>query len=291
MLDIDKIYCGDCLDLIKQVADGSVDCICTDPPYLYLDTSNKNSSWDLQFDEDGLFEEWKRVLKPKGMIILFGRGESFYRWNTKLIQLGFPFKEEIIWYKKRPSTPLTPISRVHETVSILGEGSIRTSYFPSIENYDVDLEALERDIYRIKTTLNNPKHMQELLNYIQDGIVAKREQHQVFDITMPKKEKTYSHARHVSFYKHAEKVKEMSVIKVTESVMGRVHPTQKPIRLLERLLNLASDKGDVVLDCFMGSGTTGLACQNTGRHFIGFEKDETFCRVSKERVNSNRKLF
>ncbi|MEL5717246.1 DNA methyltransferase, partial [Treponema pedis] len=109
-----EIQQGDCCELIKKLPDASVDAIITDPPYLYL----KNQKLDTPFNEDIFFNETKRVLKDSGFIVIFGRGSAFYRWNTRLADLGFTFKEEIIWDKKMITSPVLPLSRVHETVSL-----------------------------------------------------------------------------------------------------------------------------------------------------------------------------
>ena len=120
ILERNKSYKGDCIELMKYLPDESVDVICTDPPYLYL----KNQKLDRHFDETEYFNQVKRVLKKDGFIILFGRGTSFYRWNTILADLGFTFKEEIIWDKSYLTSPLMALSRVHETVSIHTKGCL-----------------------------------------------------------------------------------------------------------------------------------------------------------------------
>ena len=123
---LNKIYNEDCLEGMKRIPDNSVDCILTDPPYLYL----KNQKLDRPFDELVFFSECKRVLKKDGFIVLFGRGTSFYRWNCILADMGFTFKEEIIWDKIKSSSPLLPIQRVHETISIhcIGNKKIKKSH-------------------------------------------------------------------------------------------------------------------------------------------------------------------
>lgn len=103
-----NLYNEDCLIGMKRIPDASVDCVLTDPPYLYL----KNQKLDRSFDEQAFFAEVKRILKKDGFIVMFGRGTSFYRWNTILADLGFNFKEEIIWDKSYISSPLMAISRV-----------------------------------------------------------------------------------------------------------------------------------------------------------------------------------
>ena len=79
-MEFNKIYNEDCINGIGRIPDASIDCVLTDPPYLYL----KNQKLDRPFDESTLFLEFKRVLKPTGFVVLFGRGTSFYRWNTIL---------------------------------------------------------------------------------------------------------------------------------------------------------------------------------------------------------------
>ena len=111
--DIELLH-GDCTELLSQIPDGSIDAIITDPPYGYL----KNQKLDIPFNETVFFNETKRVLKPAGFIVLFGRGAAFYRWNTMLADLGFVFKEEVIWNKVQTTSPVLPLSRVHEMVSI-----------------------------------------------------------------------------------------------------------------------------------------------------------------------------
>jgi len=72
------------------------------------------------------------------------------------------------------------------------------------------------------------------------------------------------------------------------STKVRLHPTEKPNELLERLLRIHSNEGDIVLDPFMGSGTTGVACKNQGRDFIGIELDKKYFEIAKERINQSR---
>lgn len=84
-------YNDDCITILREIPNESVDVILTDPPYLYL-----KHKLDRPFDEQVFFNEAKRVLKKDGFIVLFGRGTSFYRWNTILADMGFQFKEEIV---------------------------------------------------------------------------------------------------------------------------------------------------------------------------------------------------
>ena len=276
-----NIYQGDCLELIKGIPDGSVDCIVTDPPYLYL-----KHRLDRHFDEDTLFAEWKRVLKPNGMIAVFGRGESFHRWNVKLNQLGFPFKEEIIWNKIRPSSPVLPLVRVHETISILGDGKINVCYVPYLEvrKYN-DFHYIVDDIKRIKSGLNNPKEFDLLLKYAENKELHYLRPHRSkYGVTLSNK-LSFRNNRSVDCLKSIiNGFKERDIITENFNDKNRVHPTQKSVRLIERLLALVSNPGEVVLDCFLGSGTTAVAAINTGRKYIGFELDAEYFATCQRRI-------
>lgn len=153
-----NLYNGDCLEEMKSIPDESIDAIITDPPYLYL----KNQDFDKAFDEDGVFNECKRILKKSGFIVLFGRGTSFYRWNYILDKLGFTFKEEIIWNKKMTSTIFNPISRTHETISVYTKenGKINNVKVPYTVARKYDLQNIVNDVKRIKGALKNDKKLE-----------------------------------------------------------------------------------------------------------------------------------
>ena len=102
-----KMSCEDNEKLMSRLKDESIDIICIDPPYKYL----KNQKLEVDFDELKFFTEAKRVLTKDGFIIMFGRGISFYRMSCILSDLGFTFKEEIIWDKTQCSSPLMSLSR------------------------------------------------------------------------------------------------------------------------------------------------------------------------------------
>ena len=106
------LYLGTMEQTIHQIHD--VNHILTDPPYLYIKTHDFDKAWDEQL----FFENAKRLLPDDGFIALFGRGASFYRWNTCLAALGFVFKEELIWNKIYITNPCNNLARTHETISL-----------------------------------------------------------------------------------------------------------------------------------------------------------------------------
>ncbi|MDR3286889.1 MAG: hypothetical protein LBT27_05560, partial [Prevotellaceae bacterium] len=184
MIEINKIYNEDCLDGMQQIDDNSIDCILTDPPYLYL----KNQKLDRPFDEQVLFNEAKRVLKKDGFIVLFGRGTSFYRWNCILADLGFSFKEEIIWNKTQHTSPVLPMSRVHETIAIFtkGKGTINKVKVAYLEMRKNNIDSIATDIKRIKSAINNKLSFSEIIDYLDNNKFTLRYECAGFGITHSK---------------------------------------------------------------------------------------------------------
>ena len=164
-----QLYNADNLEVMATLSDESIDVICIDPPYLYL----KNQKLERPFDEQKFFAECKRLLTKKGFIVMFGRGTSFYRWNTILDSLGFVFKEEVIWDKSYVSSPLMPMSRIHETISILTkkEGVINKVKIPYLEMKRHDIDSIVTDIKRMKSALKNTKSLNAVLEFLENNKV------------------------------------------------------------------------------------------------------------------------
>jgi site-specific DNA-methyltransferase (adenine-specific) len=285
---LNKIYNEDCLTGMQRIDANSIDCILTDPPYLYL----KNQKLDRPFEEPAFFNEAKRVLKPDGFIVLFGRGTSFYRWNCMLANLGFTFKEEVIWNKRQPTSPVLALARIHETVSIHtpGHGKINSVKVPFLEKYEYEPEKIKRTIDRIATAFGNRKSFDLLKKYYEDGYKEYSLAKDKYNITRSASS-TYNQNRTAIFAQGLEEgIKEQSIICQTRNHYNSIHPTQKPVRLLERLLALVAKENDLVLDPFSGSGSTAMACINTNRHFIGFEIDKEFYDISINRLAENPEL-
>lgn len=288
-MELNKIYNEDCIEGMKRIESGSVDCILTDPPYLYL----KNQKLDREFNETAFFDECNRILKKDGIIVLFGRGTSFYRWNTILADLGFKFKEEIVWNKSYCTSPLMPLSRVHETISIhaKGKGKINKVKVPYLEMREHDLTGLVTDLKRLKTVFRNTKSFDAVLRYLELNEFNFKDPTFKHRITTTgdygDADRATGVARSIQ-----EGMNEKSVITQNNDHYTAIHPTQKPVRLLERLMALVSKQGDTILDPFSGSGATMIAAWNTGRNAIGFEIDKEYFDKGNERIASvERRLF
>lgn len=325
-----KLYNCDNAELMAKLPDESIDIICTDPPYLYL----KNQKLEREFNEQLFFSECKRLLTKNGFIILFGRGESFYRWNTILADLGFTFKEEIIWNKSHCTSPLMNISRVHETITIFtkGKGKINKVKVPYLEMKSHDLNSVIGDVIRMKSILKNTKSLDAVLSFLEnnqrdtsDGCDANKLN---ISSKITKENRCVSVARSIydglneksiirtdrtdcdrftKFEVNADKRKtgdrcanamqsicfglnEKSIIKQVREHYSAIHPTQKPVRLLERLLALVipdKPKNEIVVaDFFGGSFSTMEAVYNMGMQGIACEIDKEYFESGKKRIES-----
>lgn len=282
-IQMNTIYHQDCITGMRDLPSDSVDCILTDPPYKYL----KNQKLEVDFDEVEFFTQAKRVLKKNGFIVLFGRGTSFYRWNTMLADLGFTFKEEIVWDKSYCTSPLMALSRVHETVSIhtKGKGVINRVKVPYLEMKGHDIDAIVTDIKRLKTTFKNTKSLDAVLEYLENNV------RDMYNKAPTHKNRTCTRGdfmgadRTESIFRGIEQgMNEKTIIRQAREHYDTIHPTQKPVRLLERLLALVTKRGDLVLDPFSGSGSTAVACINAGREFVGYEIDSEYHSLSAKRI-------
>lgn len=284
-MELNKIYNQDCLVGIKEIKDKSVNVILTDPPYLYL-----NHKLDRPFDENELFKEWDRVLKEDGFIVLFGRGESFHRWNYMLNRMGWKFKEEIIWNKRSVSNPLNPLARVHETISVLSKkGSLKKHKVPYTTMRKYDIDGIVSDVKILKRVLKNHKALNRLLEFLETGEESMKPNAIKSAISVSPTMKTAS--REVGVLKSITVgMNEKSVINIGR--VGRkslIHPTQKPVELIERLLMCVTGENATVLDCFVGSGSTPIACINQKCNYIGFEIDKKYYELAKERIDNHIK--
>ena len=282
-MELDKIYNSDCLDFFPQIEDSSVGVILTDPPFLYL----KNQKLEKAFDEEEFFSQSKRVLKEDGFLLFFGRGESFYRWNNIVASFGFTFKEEIIWNKVRTTSPVLPLSRCHETIVVWTKknGKIRRCYVPYFEK-KTDYDSVIADIKRLKSVLCNQKELDAVLSFLETGRKTYEQNNNVTKFKTSVQD-TCSSSRCqnvVSMIRNG--ALESSIISVVKNTYKSIHPTEKPVRLLERLISLVSDKGDIILDPFCGSGSTCEAARNMGRHFIGVEIDAEYFSGAYNRMMS-----
>ena len=235
------LKCGDCLELMKDIPDESIDMILCDLPY-----GTTACKWDNIIPFEPLWEQYKRIIKDHGAIVLFGT-EPF---TSKLIISNIKmFKYSWVWDKVKANGHLVAKHRpMQRTENILVFGKQRINYIPQMTE-------------RKKVKISKEYKRTELI-----GGQSKR-QSKIISKKYPTNVLVYSNANQ----------------------KGKLHPTQKPVALLEYLIKTYTTEGETVLDNCMGSGSTGVACVNTNRNFIGIELDEKYFNIAKERIEKYNK--
>jgi site-specific DNA-methyltransferase (adenine-specific) len=295
------LYQGDCLEILKGLADNSVDFICGDPPYGIL-----KHRIETQIDIAEYFRQCYRVLKKDCFNMYFGRQPTLTTWNSEAFKL-FAYKQEIIWYKRQRSSPMNDMGRVFENIMVtmkgfrkinqvarpytdvkdsLSEfthvGSISKSFNSVMQpykdrlSYDNALAYLNGE--NSVLNLNLGKHKNNALSSICSDI-------DIYDSDIKWVDRVLNGIKPqnlISFMSHNKQRHDMSGNGGGDNNLK--HPTVKPVNMLEYLILLCTNEGDTVLDPFMGTGTTGIACANTGRNFIGMELDPEYFVLSQERI-------
>lgn len=238
---------GDCLELMKDIPDGSVDMILCDLPY-----GTTACKWDTIIPFEPLWEQYERIIKDNGAIVLTA-SQPF----TSALIMSNPkmFKYEIIWEKSKASNFLLAkkqILKAHENVLIFYKKT--ATYNPQKTQgkpYSGDKRAGKKgSLTDVFNNVPNPTFR----NGSKDGL---------------------RYPRSVQYFK------------TSESEGKTTHPTQKPVALFEYLIKTYTNEGETVLDNCMGSGTTGVACKNLDRNFIGMELDETYFQIAKDRIENH----
>ena len=285
-----KVYNADCLEIMQRLVNKGmqVDAIITDPPYGYLD--HKLDKW---FDNNKFFELAYRLVKKDGFLIFFGRGVENARRMVIAEDVGFKFKEEIVWNKKHTSTITLNLHRIHEMVYIFtkGNGTINKVYKPATDEifiYDKDeyIKVLEHDITRLIGKINNIKNFNEFEKWRNGGIKENHESK--FKVAV--NDLNYNNDRPYNVFNKYNKgrvVKSIvSIYNTVRSTHTQIHPTEKPVKLMEILIELVDDGSNdfTVLDPFAGSCATGVACYNMNKNFIGCEIDNEYFNAAVNRI-------
>lgn len=257
---LNKITQGDCLEVMKSIPAGFVDMILCDLPYTFKGkhrvTGNK---WDLPVDLDRLWEHYRRLIKPEGAIVLTATNP----FASYLVMSNMEmFKYEWVWEKDNGSNfvhvKYQPF-RVHEQILVFGKWP--TTYNQSGRYMKYNPQFTQGTPYVVK------RDGSDVTNLV--GFGGRTDTDNSEGKRYPRTVQKFN----------------------TETGL---HPTQKPVALFEYLIKTYSDKGDVVLDNCMGSGTTAIACLNTERNFIGIELEKEYVEIARRRVDRHfvqTKLF
>ena len=229
---------GDCLEKMKDVLDGSIDMVLTDPPY-----GTTACKWDTVIDLPKMWEQLKRITKKNGAIVM----TASQPFTSALIMSNIKmFKYCWVWDKRVASNSqlakYQPL-KIHEDVCVFAKGKCK--YNPQGL---VDCEIIRSNANRSKGV----------------GHVGSERKREAFI----QKKKGYP----------------KSIQNFKPNNIGKLHPTQKPVALMEYLIKTYTNEGETVLDFTMGSGTTGVACKKLNRNFIGIELDPEYFKIAEKRI-------
>jgi len=295
-----KLYNDDCFNVLKNIDDNSIDSIIIDPPYNVL----KGHKIETGIDIEKFIKECYRVLKKNSFFIFFGMQPTLTDWIYLSKKQDFKYKNEIIWYKKRSSSPYGKIKRIHENIIIMTKGKV--NYNDVKLNYSDVKESLEeftesstikRQLKAAEKILKDKKLLKECLEFDLNPYKFYTEKQNINDEIYGKNRKklkmNFNRYKALSdgclpqtFVIYATH----NTLKYNKSEYNIKHPTVKPIELMELLIKLTANENDVILDCFMGSGTTGIACKNLGYDFIGVELDKDYFNIAKDRIENNNTI-
>jgi DNA modification methylase len=223
MIEKNKIYCGDCLNLIKEIPDKSVDLILTDPPYNISKTDiNKGSGilrqnfgeWDYDYKPELYIDEWQRVLKDNGQIYVFCSDVLIGDYSN-LFNQHFGFFKLLVFWRSNPCPQ-----------------------------------------FRKRTFVQNHQYIcwGRQGNYT-FNFISQNEMHTCFQYKFTIKDRV-------------------------------AHPNQKDVTLLEKLIKISTNENDLVLDCFVGSGSTAMACLKNNRNYIGIELNPEYIAIANKRIEN-----
>lgn len=235
---------GDCLELMKDIPDGSVDMVLCDLPY-----GTTRCKWDTVIPFEPLWEQYNRIVKENGAVVLFA-AEPF----ASMLRLSNikNYKYDWVWDKVKGTGFLNAKKqpmRCHELLCVFYRK--QCTYNPQ------KTQGHRRKV----STAAHKANCRKTENYGQHGLTS---------------------------YDSTERYPRSIQVISADTQKSSLHPTQKPVALLEYLIRTYTNPGDTVLDNCMGSGSTGVACVNTGRNFIGMELDEGYFKVASERIEKNR---
>jgi len=229
---------GDCLEVMKDIPDGTVDMVLADLPY-----GTTQCKWDTVLDLAVMWAQYERVCRESGAIVLFG-SQPF----TSALVMSRPelFRYHWVWVKSRAT------------------GHLNAKKMPMRNTEDVLVFYRRQGTYNPQMTEGEPYRID----------------------CRTKGTELYGAQRPVLFENKGTRypVTTLSIKSGSNLHDKPVHPTQKPVALLEYLIKTYTNEGETVLDNTMGSGSTGVACANTGRKFIGIEKDPKYFEIAEKRI-------
>lgn len=297
-----SLYLGDCLIESDKIETGSVDLILTDLPYGNMRNAgldgweNNKTGWDFAIEPKKVYEIANRILRKNGKMVLFSQEP----YTSKMINEGIaniPLNYRMIWKKDHFANALiakkAPVS-YFEDIIVFSKKHDLEGIHPLRPYFKIVMDFIGLNLKQINTKLGHRRAEHTFyIDSTQYGLCTEKtynELIEVFGIDKMDGFKMYEELEAINATFNAtfnlwEGGKFKSNILEYKKDYEGLHPTQKPVLLLEDLVKTFSNEKDLVVDLTMGSGSTGVACKNTNRNFIGIEKDEKYFNIAQNRIN------
>lgn len=297
-----ELWHGDCLELMKDIPDGSVDLVLTDPPYgtvknlgkgkIAQENGYRDYGWDETIDTEKMFQEIARVLRPNGKAILFSQEPYTSHIITSQIP-SLPFSYRAVWVKNVFGNKFTcnkAMVNLFEDVCIFSKQAYDDLKIHPLLKYFLD-EKQKCGNVDFRKILGNGMASHYFTNGTQFALPT-RENYEKLQATgyfardwdeLKQIDEQFNEKFRSVFNLWQGGKSKSNVLEYKKDNDG-YHPTQKPVALLEDLIQTYSNEGNTVLDFTAGSGSTGVACVNTNRKFIGIELDEGYFNIAKKRI-------
>lgn len=239
-----KLIKGNCLEYMKDIEDNSINMVLCDLPYGVLNKTNENAKWDSVIPLDLLWVQYKRIIKDDGIIILFGSG----MFTAELMMSNKKWwRYNLIWKKGNRSS-----------------GFLNAKKQPLRNHEDIVI------FYKSQPTYNPQFRYGEFTHNKGYGI------HRQTQNCYGKMQEVETIVTNLKY--------PISVLDFDKEHPQKYHPTQKPVELLKYLIKTYTNENDWVLDNCMGSGSTGVACKQLNRNFIGIELEEKYFKIAQDRI-------
>ena len=317
-----KLIKGDCLIESDKIESGSVDLILTDLPYgtmkgaensnIYGSKDKPKHEWDSVIDTDKIMQIANRILRKNGKMVLFAQDPFSTELKTKAIP-NLPYNYSLIWEKDTFAFALiakkAPVN-YYEDVLVFSKNHQKHDFegtHPLRPYFKIVMDYIGLNLKQINTKLRHRRAEHTFyIDSTQYGLCTEKtylELIEVFRIDKVNGFKEFAELKQIDTEYRTDLLRQMNeqfsstfnlwegkkyksnILKYKKDYDGH-HPTQKPVLLLEDLIKTFSNENDLVVDLTMGSGSTGVACKNTNRKFIGIEQDEKYFAIADERINN-----
>ena len=252
------IYNEDCLEAMKDISDYSIDAIITDPPY-----ETTACKWDSVIDFKLMWEQLNRIIKPNGAIVLFAQ-QPFS--SVLLVSNVKKFRHRFLWEKDKCANFMVakaqPLKYTEDILVFCNVGFLKNQFGKPTGTYNPQMREGKGNDRDLKKIVDKSKNFDD---------INKRDN--------PTRLKLSNNSAKQRFPKDVLNI---------NTQHKRVHPTQKPVALMEYLIKTYTNENETVLDFTMGSGTTGVACLNTNRKFIGIENNKEYFEIALKRIEQHK---